>query len=91
MAPRLYNKNAAPTPIRSPLKKVGAPEITPATKLVSVKQAAIEIANSKGWNISEKTIYRKCKSGEWQQGTHWVKPGKFYLINLDAVYWSLVQ
>ncbi|HEY9656886.1 MAG TPA: hypothetical protein V6C65_00375 [Allocoleopsis sp.] len=78
---------------RSHLQPVStdAPRITPQTTLVSVDDAVQQIKESKGWAITARTIREKCRAGKWERGVHWVKPGRSYLINLEAVYWTLVQ
>lgn len=89
MPARLYKHDPTLALARSQHFKVAeipTPLITASTKLVSIRQAAIEIASNKGWNISEETIRDNCRSGKWQKGFHWVKPGKQYLISLDSVY-----
>lgn len=89
---RTYNRNKE-VPVRSHLQPIAtdAPRITPQTKLVSVDDAASQIKQEKGWAITARTIREKCRSGKWEKGVHWIKPEKQYLINLDAVYWTMVH
>lgn len=89
--PRFYNSKAdvKPAPIRSLPTATKLPPITAATRTVNIKTAVKEIYEHKGLEICDQTIRNYCRSGKWIKGIHWVKHGKSYLINLEAVYQTL--
>lgn len=67
------------------------PPITEETTLVSTARASEMLRDERGWHLSKVLIQRRCASGQWQQGIHWTKAGKQYLINMAAVYRSIVD
>ena len=67
------------------------PTIDAQTKTVSVSECSRLLQSERGLTLSIQTIRRHCSTGKWQQGQHWVKPGRDYLINMAAVYAWLVQ
>ena len=71
--------------------KLVIPAITAKTKLVNLKEASRLLKEEKGMSLSVFTMQKYCRTQKWIEGYHWVKPGKEYLINMEAVYVFLLQ
>lgn len=86
---RTYNADriVPQTQIASKRKAV----ITSQTQLVNLETASVLLSSERGLTLAVKTIREYCRSGKWQQGIHWLKPGRSYLINMAAVYESLLR
>lgn len=79
---------------RSESMAVAAPGglvISADTKLVSTEKASEMLRDERGLDLSKVVIQRRCASGQWKQGVHWVKARKQYLIHMDAVYESIID
>jgi hypothetical protein len=64
--------------------------ISAGTTLVSTEKASEILKSDRGLDLSKVVIQRRCASGQWKQGIHWVKAGKQYLIHMDAVFELIV-
>jgi hypothetical protein len=85
---RSYNAQKNVQATNRPLRVAGGlpGEISPSTKLVSIDTASELLRLEKGLSLSPWTLRQYCNSGKWGQGVFWVKRGRSYLVNMEAVY-----
>lgn len=70
---------------------LGGLVISATKETVSTERASEILKEKRGWNLSQVVIQRRCASGKWRKGIHWIKVGKQYLIHMDAVFASIVD
>lgn len=87
---RVYNRTKQLKPIAPP-SLVELPMITESTKLVSVEVARQKLFEDKGLKWTAETVRAYCRTGRWYEKYHFVRYGNQYLINLEAVYWSIAN